>query len=661
MQPDSRTRGLATRQPLLLYLAAALIVYGALGVAVHLRLLPLVVQGLASWLGPPPASSPPPSIPPLSLLQGHYDALPWLPWAAWLAGAGILGVVVRRSSGAPSEAEPDATQPNTFGPHRRWLLLGLLLVLLLIGGYARMSQLWPQGYGLSQLPYDDEGVYAGTSQLFIQGIMPYRDYFFAHPPIAAFSYAPAMAYHFTEWGSPTSFMMARYLSVAYSLLTLAILFLIGVRLAGVWGGAISSALWALDGRVVEINRKVMLDGPMVLLSCGALLLYLWVRPTLAGDTSSPAKRPLVWLALAGACAAMSALTKIAGAACFIAILADIIWIAVVNRRAADKPQVPRFRLQLGSLLLGAVAATLAILGPFLVMAPSQFVRYVFFFQVLRPSDGTIDVPSRIADLTLNLGNALTPLLAAVGFAFLSLWVWNRRQAGPWRVVVLWTFFSLLLFTYSRSFYGHYYIQLAAPLCLLGAGVSLLPSFLSLVETGRRSVAPAMARLSPVALLALIALPLVAVQWGGIVTRREDRIFEIVGRYAGDAVPPGSPILSTDEQFNFLAARPPSRNATGYLIDSYGHMIALGLGLNTRDWPDLWAASLRGEHSDDAYAIMQRPTPQADFLDRASRAPLIVIHSKGYARLTQSTIDAIEAQTSVAERQARYTIYRNTSP
>ncbi|HET6261836.1 MAG TPA: hypothetical protein VFG99_06310, partial [Chloroflexia bacterium] len=125
MQPDSRTRGPATRRSLLLYLAGALIIYGALGVAVHLRLLPLVVQGLVSWLGPPPASSPPLSIPPLSLLQAHYDALPWLPWAAWLAGVGILGVVARRSSGVTAEAEPDGIEPGTFSPHRRWLLLGL--------------------------------------------------------------------------------------------------------------------------------------------------------------------------------------------------------------------------------------------------------------------------------------------------------------------------------------------------------------------------------------------------------------------------------------------------------------------------------------------------------------------------------------------------------
>src|SRR5439155_22664837 len=107
-----------------------------------------------------------------------------------------------------------------------------------------------------------------------------------------------------------------------------------------------------------------------------------------------------------------------------------------------------------------------------------------------------------------------------------------------------------------------------------------------------------------ALLLVIALPLVLVEWNGANSRHEDRIFEIVGRYVSNAVPPGTQVLATDVQFDFLAARPPSHNSTGYLIDSYGHMIFLGLGLNSRDWGDLVGASMRGEHSNDAYAIMQ---------------------------------------------------------
>jgi hypothetical protein len=633
------------------FISAALLVYGAVGVAINLRLLPLIIEGLRGWSGTQPDQGAPANLDWLGLLQAHYDAVPWLPWAAWLAGIALLAL--GRTTARREEPV------SLLEPHARWLVPALLVLLVLVAGYARMAELWPQDYGLTQFPYDDEGVYAGTSQLFLQGILPYRDYFFAHPPLAAISYAPAMAYHFTQWGSPTSFMIARYLSVAYSLATLVILFLIGARLAGPWAGALAGLLWALDGRVVEINRKIMLDGPMVLLSCAGLLLYLWVRPGLAGEKA--VRRPLIVLGLAGACAALSALTKIAGVACLVAILADMAWLALERRRAGRGDGPPRFMTQLGSILGGAAIAAVVVLTPFVLQAPSQFVRDVFFFQLLRPSDGLIDIPARVADLSAAgqlwpLATSLTLILAAFGVIVLSLSAWSTANIGPWRVVVLWMFFSVLLFTYSRSFYSHYYIQLAAPLCLLGAGVTLLPGLVRRTQSGAQAFRLAL-RFAPLVAVTLVVLPLAWVEWNGITKRHEDRIFEIVARYVNDAVPPGTPVLSTDEQFNFLAARPPSRTGTGYLVDSYGHMIFLGLQLDSRSWSDLWSAALSGEHSNDVYAVMQRPTAQADFLMRASRVSLIVIHQKGVPRLTHQTLAAIEAESTVRERQARYTIYQ----
>jgi hypothetical protein len=659
MGRDERRRGRGG--VLLVAVSAALLLYAGVGVAVQLRLLPLMVTGALGWAGLPSAFSAPVSLSWvwLSLLRAHYDSVPWLPWAAWLAGAGLLAYGY--SGGARGAIS--APVVGRLYPGRRYALLAgaVLLALLMVAGYARMSQLWPQDYGISRAPYDDEGVYAGASQLILQGIIPYRDYFFAHPPLAAISYAPAMAYHFNQWGSPTSFMMGRYLSVGYSLVTLALIFLIGLRLAGLGAGTLAGVLWALDGRVVEINRKVMLDGPMVLLSCAGLLFYLWARDRIDG-TGTPRhthRWTLLLLFLAGACATLSALTKIAGVACLIAILADMGWLWA-ERRGGMAVRGRGFAVVLG----GALVAALAALGPFLLLAPQQLVRQVFFFQLLRPSDGLMDAPARIADLSSTLSNALTLLAAAGGLLLLCAWVLVRREAGAWRVVVLWTFFSLLLFTLSRSFYSHYYIQLAAPLCLMGGAVSLIAGVGRWpTRTTMRAVVP-VAALS-VVLLAVVALPLAVVQWHGMNTRLcpqcEDRIFEIVGRYVNNAVPPGTPVLSTDEQFNFLAARPPSRNATGYLIDSYGHMIYLGLGLDRRGWGDLWGAVLSGEHSTDVYAVIQHPEPQADFLDRAGGVPLIVVHDKGFARLTDATLAALEARNTVVERQARYVIFRKAGP
>lgn len=653
------------RRVALRYVAGALILYGAVGVMTHLRLFSLLATGLGGWFGLPSGESPPLLLDYFEPLRAHFDGTPWLPWAAWLLGVGLLTFKAAPAEG-PAERAPGVT---TGGRFRRWLLPGAVLAaLLLLAGFARMVLLLPQDAGLIERPYDDEGVYAGASQLFIQGIMPYRDYFFAHPPVAAFSYAPAMAYHFTEWGSPTSFMMARYLSVGYSLATLVFIFLIGMRLAGIFGGSMAGLLWALDGRVVEINRKVMLDGPMVLLSCAALLAYLLARPYLIGEVSAPRRRSLWLLAVAGVFGALSTLTKIAGVACLLAIVADISWLwATYRLRHGKGESARRTRSGLICVVSGAAVAALVVLAPFLVMAPSQFIRDVFFFQLLRPGDGIEQIPARVGDLTATLRNPATILFAALGFVLLSLFVWLRRAVGAWWVVALWMFLSVLLLTYSRSFYQHYYIQLAAPLCLLGAAVSLLPEIARRFFAGTQVSPRRVLQVAAPAFLALVSLPLLAVQWNWVVTRQPDDIFAVVARYVNNAVPPGTPVLSTDEQFNILAARPPSRNETGYLVDSYGHMISLGLGLNSRDLGELWSAVLSGDKDawqpgerQDVYGIMYRPAPQADFLDRASQVPLVVVHETGFTRLTPETQRVIAESKPPVVQQTRYSIFRSTT-
>jgi hypothetical protein len=376
------------------------------------------------------------------------------------------------------------------------------------------------------------------------------------------------------------------------------------------------------------------------------------------------------LALCGIVGALSTLTKIAGVACLLAILTDMAWLWATYRFSSRKGEDTR-RVAAGLLCAvgGAVGGALAVLLPFLVLAPSQFVRDVFFFQLLRPNDGIAEITARIADLTATLRNPSTMLLAALGFVVLSGWVWVRRSTGGWWVVAIWMFFSVLLFTYSRSFYQHYYIQLAAPLCLLGAGVSLLPGLLRGVASGVGATRVRLLRIAAPALLAVVLLPLLVVQWTGIVTRYEERIFEVVGRYVNDAVPPGTPVLATDEQFNLLAARPPSHNSTGYLVDSYGHMISLGIGLNTRDIGDLWSAVLSGRRNGpatpgerpDVYGVMYRPAPQADFLDRVSQAPLVVLHGTGRNRLTEETQEEIAQRKQLVVEQSNYWIYRDVMP
>jgi hypothetical protein len=204
---------------------------------------------------------------------------------------------------------------------------------------------------------------------------------------------------------------------------------------------------------------------------------------------------------------------------------------------------------------------------------------------------------------------------------------------------------VLLFTYSRSFYNHYYVQLAAPLCLLGAA-AWLPLLRPVpFRVPRERVAGV-----GYALLLLPALALALPAWQGFTTPAPDSIFATVARYANDAVPPGAAVLATDEQFDFLASRPPSHTSTGYLIDSYGHLIFLGLGLDNRSWDDLIAAALHGTHSDDPYQVMWAPRAQADFLARAQLAALVVLHERGFPRLRADTLAAVLADGTLREKK-----------
>src|SRR5689334_1913847 len=68
------------------WIAGGLLLYGAVGVAVQLRLVGGLLAGIAALAGRLDFRAAPPAVPGLDWLAGHYDALPALPWLAWLAG-----------------------------------------------------------------------------------------------------------------------------------------------------------------------------------------------------------------------------------------------------------------------------------------------------------------------------------------------------------------------------------------------------------------------------------------------------------------------------------------------------------------------------------------------------------------------------------------------
>src|SRR3954447_22919103 len=144
-----------------------------------------------------------------------------------------MSLTLRRQADATAPAHARGERAATL---EDWGALLALIALVVLAIWVRGLTIWPQATGLNEAPYDDEGVYAEAAQLLIEGKQPYRDYIYAHPPLGSLLLAPAAQYHYATWGSPTTFMILRYASLAYSAVTVGLVFLIGWRLWGLIGG-----------------------------------------------------------------------------------------------------------------------------------------------------------------------------------------------------------------------------------------------------------------------------------------------------------------------------------------------------------------------------------------------------------------------------------------
>jgi 4-amino-4-deoxy-L-arabinose transferase-like glycosyltransferase len=305
------------------------------------------------------------------------------------------------NASAPVEAGEDAsprTPANTVSEQSGWLravaIAATFATLIILAAWLRGAAIWPEAAGLNESPYDDEGVYATAAQLLAQGKHPYRDFLFAHPPLGPALLAPAVDYRYTTWGSPTSFMMLRYASVAYGALTVGLVFLIAWRLWGLAGGLVGATLLALDPNAIWASRHVMLEGPLFFLAALAVLAYI-----LAREEDRP---PMALLLLAGFFAAAAGGVKLQGLIVLAAMAIDLL----VRRRG----------VLLANLLIGAALFCLPLWGYLLWLGASDPLGQFVFLQLLRPGDGLVGQLDRAQALWS--GGWL--LLAVGGLALLAL-------------------------------------------------------------------------------------------------------------------------------------------------------------------------------------------------------------------------------------------------
>jgi len=582
--------GRTGRHPLLsffrlfsLVLCTLLALYGALGLVFVLHLPERLFQAAALW-GRVVASGHLPesgegiswALPEwLKVAEAHFEAGVWLVWLAW--GMGCLGLSLlagRRMGFREARSRRLAWQDV--------LALLLLLGVLFLGGDLRARFLLPRADGAVPASHYDEMVYLEGALLWRSGVWPYSGFMLAHPPGILYALWPATLFA-GKWGGPAYLVAGRWGQWLYGMATVVLLYFVGRRLGGRWGGLLAALVLAVDVQGVQVAP---LETVVNLATAVALALYL------AGQGVE--RRKFLLLALSGGWAMAATLTKAPGGV----VLLLLALLALVGGRWRD-------------LLAGAVGAAgmaLLLAGPFFFPAPGDFWRQVLAFQILRPQETIVgrNHLARMADYPESrLTFFLVALAVVLGTALLlgEAWrAWRRRhprraqggEAGWLLPLALTVLLLLLLFSYGRAYHSRYYIQLIVPLALLvavGAG---------LFQEGWRDW-PRWGRvLAGLFLLALLlfALPLLEeqrragleVEYDG---RGKGHVYGPLGEALREAVPEETAVMALDPGYALMAGRPPARLPDGtYLVDGSGLLFYRALGIEKMGWSEVWEAAQR---------------------------------------------------------------------
>jgi len=336
-----------------------------------------------------------------------------------------------------------------------------------------------------------------------------------------------------------------------------------------------------------------------------------------------------------------------------------------------------------AVALGFALGWLVLSAYFLLRCPDEFLKQVYFFQSLRPPDGVVYRPSRLYEIWHSAASWLTVRTGLLGGLLLGvLTVWRsplrcatgtlrsptgtlrsptgmlRRKTGPWLVVFVWAGYTLLLILANSSYYPQYYVQLAVPLCLLGGGLLGLRSgseqrsdvsFLRLAKTAAPSAALRGRCAGPGAfvLLGVLAVGLVtggiARQYGAMVQtlRETEMTYTEVASEIERHSSPETRVLVFEPNYTLLASRQPAGVQEGhFLLDSYGEMLYVNLGIRDRSFWELARGILTGSRDQLQSTFWARPA-QEQVLAAFARADLVVVDGRARYQLEPRTLAEIQ--------------------
>jgi len=441
-------------------------------------------------------------------------------------------------------ASPESGEKNN-GKVKIAIVISLILAIALI-------HLWPllqSGWETIAADYD-EGVHLLAARQFVLGYATHRDYFFTQPPMSLYGLLPAAAF---GDGGATTVWLGRFTSVVWSVGASGLVFLCGRKLFSWSGGIVALITFGLDGWGVFIGHEALLEFQLNFFC----LLALWA---FLNYESHPQNN--WWLILCGVAGAAAFLTKLNG----ILILVGIIGYLLVAKHWRDSLK-----------LLGAfVAATIGLALPVFWNSPTEFIKQIFIFQLVRGADG-ITRTTRFEVFSISPEASFTLIIAWLGAVGLGLRAARgKKLPGALAVVALWLGLSLIFYTFSRAFYLHYYISLLPALALIAGG---FPSLLELISELKPRL---VRRLVNVGLVVGLTVGLLAMlnSYSNLGYSPEP---QVVGNLIQAQTPAGATVLTFWGLDTFFGGRALPATADGkVLIDHYGAFYYNVYGLNQKN-------------------------------------------------------------------------------
>lgn len=394
-----------------------------------------------------------------------------------------------------------------------------VLVLLSVAAWAMRVSPYFRATGVLGWAVDfDEGVYLSASALLWQGVLPWRDFVFVHPPAV-----PVLLSFATAWDVTASraLEVARWgvtLVGAFDVLLAALLVR---RHAGFVGACVTAGLLAVWPEVVACDRGVHLE-PFLTAAC---LLSMWKL-----DLDRPRVLSAgLWLGVALLVKSWAVLWLAA-------------WLVARGRRALPGVGV-------------AVVLASVVMLPIAVLVP-DFVSQVVWLHVVRAPDGDESLLVRLREMFV--ARSVVPLvLLAVSASAL----WRRRSDPFFRQLLAVALLLVVAFLSAAAFWNQYDAHLAFPLAML-CGVGVSERWSALPSRFAHPVAGLVAAL-------LVAIP--GFVW--VRDRRFDRDDQQPGRVALIRAAPPGPMCAFEPHELVMADRwPAPLKGTKTLVDSYGQML-----------------------------------------------------------------------------------------